>query len=74
MSDSSATPWIVAHQELLSMGFPRQGYWSGLPFLSPDNLCLGIEPTSPASQVDSSLLSYLGSPSSMFTWPLISKK
>ena len=25
-------PWTVAHQALLSMGFSRQGYWSGLPF------------------------------------------
>ena len=29
----SATPWTVAHQAPLSMGFPRQEYWSGLPFL-----------------------------------------
>ena len=29
-----ATPWTVAHQALLSMGFPRQEYWSGLPFSS----------------------------------------
>ena len=27
----SATPWTVAHQVLLSMGFSRQEYWSGLP-------------------------------------------
>ena len=26
------TPWTVAHQAALSMGFPRQEYWSGLPF------------------------------------------
>ena len=33
----------------LSMGFPRQEYWSGLPFPSPkDLLDLGTEPTSPA--------------------------
>ena len=25
-------PWTVAHQALLSMGFSRQEYWSGLPF------------------------------------------
>ena len=62
MSDSFARPWIVALQAPLSMGLPRQGYWSGLPFPSPDNLCLGIEPASPVSQGDSSLLSYLGSP------------
>ena len=27
-----ATPWTVAHQAPLSMGFPRQVYWGGLPF------------------------------------------
>ena len=30
-----ATPWTVACQVPLSLGFPRQEYWSGLPFLSP---------------------------------------
>ena len=30
MSNSFATPWTVAHQTSLSMGFPRQEYWSGL--------------------------------------------
>ena len=30
------TPWTVAHQAHLSMGFSRQEYWSGLQFLSPD--------------------------------------
>ena len=29
------TPWTVVHQAPLSMGFPRQQYWSGLPSLSP---------------------------------------
>ena len=33
-----ATPWTVAHQASLSMGFSRQEYWSGLPFLSPGDL------------------------------------
>ena len=43
-----ATPWTVAHQAPLSMGFPRQEYWNGLPFLSPANLPNpGIEPESP---------------------------
>ena len=32
------TPWIIAQQALLSLGFPRQGYWSVLPFLSPGDL------------------------------------
>ena len=30
-----ATPWTVAHQAPLSMGFPRQEYWSGVPLPSP---------------------------------------
>ena len=30
------TPWTVAHQAPLSMEFPRQEYWSGLPFPSPE--------------------------------------
>ena len=34
----SATPWTVAYQAPLSMGFPRQEYWSGLPFTSPGDL------------------------------------
>ena len=34
----SVTPWTVAHQAPLSMGFPRQGYWSGLAFSSPGDL------------------------------------
>ena len=33
-----ATPWTVAHQAPLSVGFPRQEYWSGLPFSSPADL------------------------------------
>ena len=38
MSNSFATPWTVAHQVPLPMGFPRQEYWSGLPFPSPGDL------------------------------------
>ena len=34
----SATPWTVAPQAPLCMGFSRQEYWSGLPFPSPGNL------------------------------------
>ena len=33
-----ATLWTVAHQASLSMGFSKQVYWSGLPFLSPGDL------------------------------------
>ena len=43
------TLWTVACQASLSIGFPRQKYWSGLPFPSPGDLPNpGIEPTSPA--------------------------
>ena len=49
VSDSFATPWAIACQVLLSMGFSRQEYWSGLPFPSPGNLPdPRIEPASPA--------------------------
>ena len=41
------TPWTVARQAPLSTGFPRQEYWSGLPFPSPGDLSdPGIEPKS----------------------------
>ena len=33
-----ATPWTVTHQAPLSLGFPRQEYWSGLPCPSPGDL------------------------------------
>ena len=61
-----ATPWTVALQAPLSMGFPRQKYWNGLPFPTPGDLpnpeikpmCLVF----PALQVDSLPGCYLGSP------------
>ena len=41
------TPWTVALQALLSMEFSRQEYWSGLPFLTPEDLPdPGIKPVS----------------------------
>ena len=49
-----ATPWSVAYQAPPSMGFFRQEYWSGFPFLSPGDLPNpGIDPGSPALQVNS---------------------
>ena len=53
------TPWTVtlpgySHQAPLSKESSREEYWSGLPFLSPGDLAdRGIEPRSPALQVDS---------------------
>ena len=50
MSDSFVTPWTVAHQAPLSMGFPRQEYWSRVPLPSPGDLPdLGLQLESPVS-------------------------
>ena len=44
------TPWTVAYQASLSMGFSRQEHWSGLPFPSPGHLPdPGMDPGSPTS-------------------------
>ena len=49
MSNTFETTWTVAHQALLSIGFPRQEYWSELPFPSAGDLPdLGTEGESPA--------------------------
>ena len=61
-------PMDWSHQALLSIRFPRQEYWSGLPFSSlgalPDP---GIEFLSPALQANSLLLNHQGSPKVMNT-------
>ena len=50
MSDSFGSPWTVACPALLSMGFPRQEYWSGLPYSSPGDVPdTAIKPASPES-------------------------
>ena len=38
LSNSFETPWTVAHQAPLSMGFPRPEYWSGFLFPAPEDL------------------------------------
>ena len=44
-----ATPWTAACQVPLLMGFPKQEYWRGLPFPSPEDLSNpGIESVQPA--------------------------
>ena len=49
MSSSFETPWTVACQAPLSMGFPKQEHWNGLPFPLPGDLPdPGIEFMSPA--------------------------
>ena len=57
-------PWTVARQAPLSTGFPRQEYWSGLPFPSPGDLPdPGIEPRSPTLQADALTYEPPGKPS-----------
>ena len=51
-----ATPWIVAHQVPVSMGFSRQEQWNGLPFPPPGDLPNPwIKPVSPISPPDNSV-------------------
>ena len=58
------TPWTVAHQAPLSMGFSRKEYWSGLPCASPGVLPdPGIKPKSPSSSVPAT-----GFPSASTLW------
>ena len=68
-------PWVAiafSHQDSMSMLFPRQEYWSGLPFPSARNIPdPGIEPTSPAWEASPAWLvaalplSHLGKPLSV---------
>ena len=54
VSDSFAAPWTVTCQAPLSMGLPRQEYWSGLPLPFPRDLPNSkTEPVSLAGQVES---------------------
>ena len=57
------TPQTIASQAPVSMGFPRQGYWSGLPYPSPGDLwAQGSNLRLLHWQADSLLLCHLGSP------------
>ena len=54
MYQAPLSPWTLACQASLTMEFSRQEYWSGYPFPFPeDHPDPGIEPGSPAFQVDS---------------------
>ena len=58
-----ATPWTVAHQAPLPIGFFGQEYWSGLPFPPPEDLPEpGIKLMSPSLTDGSLPLSHQGSP------------
>ena len=58
----SATLWTVAHQTPVSVGFSRQGYWTGLPFPPsgdlPDSEIKSASPVSPTLQADSLVLNH----------------
>ena len=57
VSDSLHPHGLLACQAPLSMGFPRQEYWTGLPFPTPGDLPdLGIEPVSPVSCIGQRIL------------------
>ena len=57
------TTWTVAYQAPPSVGFSRQGYWSGLPLPSPGYLPNpGIEPRFPTLQEDALLSEPPGNP------------
>ena len=69
VSDCFATPWTVALQAPLFMGFPRQEYWSGLLIPSPGDLShTGIEPGSPHCRQILYCLCTQGSP---LWWPVL---
>ena len=62
------TPWTVAYQAPLSMGFSRQEYWSGLPFPSPGHLPNpGIKPGSPTLEADTLTSEPPGKPKQMLS-------
>ena len=63
------TPWTVACQTPLSMGFSKQEYWSGLPFSSPGDFPdPGIELGSLVLQADSLLTELQGKPFLCLIW------
>ena len=75
MFDPFVTPCTVAYQAPLSMGFPRQEYWGGLPCPSPGDLPdPGVEPTSPALAGGFFSTEPPGKPENMNTYTLKMKK
>ena len=69
-----ATPWTVAGQAPLSLGFSGQEHWSGLPFPSPGDLPNpGIKPGSPRWQAESLPSEPTGKPSNVYVSLLLSQ-
>ena len=72
MSDIFVTPWFITTQAPLSMIFPRQEYWSKLPFPFPGVfLDPKIEPASPALAGRFLTTEPPGTPLKGVTWVLI---
>ena len=70
-----ANPWTLAHQAPLSMGFSREEYWNGLPFLSPEDLPdPRIEPISCISCIGRWILYYCATWEAPKVWLHILKK
>ena len=68
VSAYSVTPWTVARQAPLSTGFPRQEYWSGVPFPFPGDFSNpGTEPASPEVAGRFFTAELLGKPIQMLT-------
>ena len=66
-------PMDLDYQSPLSMGFPRQEYWSGLPFSFPvDFLNARTKPAFPALQANSLLMSHLGCPKRKWSLSIVS--
>ena len=67
---SLVNPWTAVCQPPLSIGFPRQDYWSGLPFPSPGGLPdLGDEPESLTVASGFFTTEPPGKPTDSCTWP-----
>ena len=72
VESDTVSPWTIALQAPLSMGFSRQEYWSGLLFPSPGDLPdIGIELESTTLLVDSLLSEPLGKPMVFPKWQIL---
>ena len=71
----SATSWIVPCQACVSMGFPRQAWWSGLPFPAPGDLPKpGIKPVSCIGRWTLYCCATRETPQKLWKWPQIFEK
>ena len=69
-----ATPWTIACQAPLSMGFPKQEYWSGSPLSASGNLPNpGTEPMSPALADGPFTTEPLGKSMNGIVWPKLQR-